>query len=194
MSQEVEIEVKSMVDKNGYLTLLQAFGLNQKDAICQHNHYFESNNFSLKEKGAGLRIREKDGQYTLTLKQPHTIGKLETHQTLTVDEWLTAKKKHIIPVGAVQDQLNSLQIPINELRYVGTLTTHRIEINYNSGLLCFDRSEYFDQSDYEIEFEGKDEQHALQTLTDMLRENGLSLIATENKVRRFFRRKLELNQ
>lgn len=193
MTQEIEIEVKTMVTEQAYYSLLNSFNIKETDSVIQHNHYFETPTFSLKEKGSALRIREKNSTYTLTLKQPHTIGKLETHQTITEAEWQRAKTHHQLPLGNVHRQLESLHIPIEKLQYVGSLSTSRIEMNYNNGNLCFDKSHYFDQIDYEIEFEGKDEGHANHTLLALLTEFNLTPQPTENKVQRFFRRKHELS-
>ncbi|TWI53286.1 CYTH domain-containing protein [Halalkalibacter nanhaiisediminis] len=192
MVQEIEIEAKSMVAEQGYHILLKGFNLKETDAVTQHNHYFETPNFSLKEKGSALRIREKNAIYTLTLKQPHNVGKLETHQTISEAEWQEAMANHQLPLGNVYRQLESLNIPITQLQYVGCLMTSRIEMNYNNGILCFDKSHYFDQIDYEIEFEGTNELHAQNTLLTLLAEYDLSPLPTENKVRRFFRRKHEI--
>ncbi|MFP3488877.1 CYTH domain-containing protein, partial [Staphylococcus sp. SIMBA_130] len=63
----------------------------------QINHYFETKEFSLKELGCAIRIREKDGKYTLTLKEPHPDGLLETHDLLTKQEALNWMNGTIIP-------------------------------------------------------------------------------------------------
>ncbi|GAE25314.1 adenylate cyclase [Halalkalibacter wakoensis JCM 9140] len=194
MSQEIEIEVKSKLTEDGFYLLLKTFSLDHSDSLTQHNHYFETPAFDLKHAHSGLRIREIDDDFTLTLKQPHEIGKLETHQSLTKDEWDSAKQTGTLPDGNVKKQLRSLHIPINELSYVGTLTTERIEIAHNSGVLCFDKSMYFDQVDYEIEFEGTSEEHAHSTLASILSKASIPYTETENKVRRFFTRKIALEQ
>ncbi|WP_227936850.1 CYTH domain-containing protein [Alkalihalobacillus deserti] len=186
MSQEVEIEVKSMLTERAYHLLLKGFGLQETDAVVQHNHYFETPNFSLKGKQSGLRIREIARTFTLTLKQPFKVGKLETHQQLSYQEWQLAQAKGKLPDGQVMNQLIQLEIPVDQLKFQGTLTTSRIEFEYEGGILCFDKSSYFDQVDYEIEYEGKSEEHANSTLSMILSNYQLSPLATENKVRRFF--------
>ncbi|WP_062048079.1 CYTH domain-containing protein [Bacillus sp. JCM 19034] len=93
MNQEIEIEVKSMLTYENFNKLLHFFNVQNDRLVSQHNHYIETTSFSLKEKGAGLRVREKENNYTFTLKQPHYIGKLETHQKLTKNEWLQIKTR-----------------------------------------------------------------------------------------------------
>ena len=177
-----------MKEKN-YYKLLKDFKLKEIDAIIQHNHYFETPMFSLKEKKSGLRIREIENTFTLTLKQPLKVGKLETHQSLSDVEWKLAKEKGKLPDGDVMNQLIQLEVPVNQLTYQGTLTTSRIEIDYDGGVLCFDKSSYFDQVDYELEFEGKSEEHAQATLSKILSKYELTQLPTDNKVRRFFNSK-----
>jgi uncharacterized protein YjbK len=189
MAQEIEIEVKTMVTEDAYLTLLKAFHFDPNEAIVQNNHYFETNDFFLKSVNAALRIRERNERFTLTLKQPHQTGLLETHQILTKAESTVALQQGSLPNGEVLDQLNQLKIPVKQLTHLGTLTTSRIEFEYKDGLLCLDKSTYFDVTDYEVEFEGTSEEHAETTLNALLKEFGLSKQPTENKVRRFFARK-----
>ncbi|MCM3715589.1 CYTH domain-containing protein [Halalkalibacter oceani] len=186
------MEVKSILDKQAFTALLNGFQLTADQAVTQHNHYFETASFALKEQGAALRVREIAGAYTLTLKQPHQDGKLETHQPLDAVEWEQLKEEQRFPNGDVYQQLSSLKIPLAELAYAGTLTTKRIELAYKGGLLCFDESHFFDQVDYEIEFEGMSLTHAEETLSQLLQQYGISASPAENKVRRFFRRKHQL--
>src|SRR5690625_1656793 len=90
MTQQIEIEFKTMLTKSQFNFLLTQlpFPINP---IMQTNHYFETNEFSLRSKQAALRIREKATTYTLTLKEPHEEGLLETSERLTkteMNEWL----------------------------------------------------------------------------------------------------------
>ncbi|NEU29650.1 CYTH domain-containing protein [bacterium LRH843] len=191
--QEVEFEEKSMLSEQSYLNLLNGFKTNESDAVIQHNDYFETLSFDLKHSRSALRIRTIGQAYTLTLKQPHDKGILETHQAITEKEWSHATKANIIPFGDVYRQLQSLCIPIDKLIYLGRLTTKRIELPYKNGTLCLDKSLYFDQIDYEVEFEGTDEVHARTTLLTLLTDYNITPKHADNKVKRFFKRKKELN-
>ncbi|WP_100404834.1 CYTH domain-containing protein [Bacillus solitudinis] len=195
MTQEIEIEVKTLLSEEAFKEILSAFNLTDQDAIVQHNHYFETDDFSLKSKHAALRIREKSQMYTLTLKQPHQEeGLLETHQELTKDEMAQALGHGVFPYGPVSVQLEALQIDISKLTYLGFLSTARIEIDYNSGSLCFDKSSYLDVIDYEIEFEGTSLHHAESTIEALLIQFNLTRQNPENKVQRFFKRKALKNK
>ncbi|KGA97319.1 hypothetical protein BALCAV_0210950 [Alkalihalobacillus alcalophilus ATCC 27647 = CGMCC 1.3604] len=189
MAKEVEIEVKSMLSKEGYQTLIKQFNLSENEAFEQENHYFDTKDFQLREKRSALRVREKNRSYTLTLKQPHTVGLLETHQPLTEQQFQTFRKQAKLPTGDVVNQLEELDIKIEELHYLGALQTKRLEIAYNKGSLCLDQSHYLDLTDYEIEFEGQTLEHANETLNTVLQSVQLHSIPAKNKVQRFFERK-----
>ncbi|WP_088103493.1 CYTH domain-containing protein [Halalkalibacter urbisdiaboli] len=189
MAQEIEIEVKTLISEEAYNRFLRSFNFRSDDAVVQHNHYFETKSFLLKEAQAALRIREKNETFTLTLKQPHETGLLETHQSLSSAEAKRALNEAHLPSGEVVRALKELNIPVEELSHLGTLTTSRIEFPYKGGSLCFDKSAYFDVIDYEVEFEGTSPEHAETTLTSLLQEFNLKTQPTPNKVRRFFSRK-----
>ncbi|WP_212685903.1 CYTH domain-containing protein, partial [Salmonella enterica] len=82
MAQEIEIEFKNLLTEEEYLKLLSNLPF-PKYSQTQTNYYFETEDFSLKAHGSALRIREKNGNYTLTLKETHELGLLETHDALT---------------------------------------------------------------------------------------------------------------
>ncbi|WP_100373489.1 CYTH domain-containing protein [Bacillus sp. FJAT-45037] len=194
MSQEIEIEVKSLVNEKAFYDLLSMLQLSMEDASTQRNHYFETQHFHLKEKKSALRIREKNNTYTFTLKQPHSEGLLETHQKLTKSEATKAIETGYTPPGEIHNQLITLNIEPSELMFLGTLTTRRLEISYEDGLLCFDHSTYLDQEDYELEFEGHSLSHASDTIKSLFLQANVEMITTPNKVQRFFNRKQQINR
>lgn len=182
MNQELEIEFKNMVTKAEFDTLCDTFSIT--DFTEQTNYYFETSTFSLRDKGAALRIRFKNQAYTLTLKQPAQTGLLETHQPLTAQEAQQMIAQGGIITGPVATMLNTLQVP-HTLSCLGSLTTQRAEKTYKGGILVFDHSFYFDQDDYELEYEVRsenDKQHFL----DLLTEYNIPMRPTQNKVQRFF--------
>ncbi|MBC3697800.1 CYTH domain-containing protein, partial [Bacillus pumilus] len=82
MAQEIEIELKQLLMKEEFEQLKQHFQLKDSDFHTQTNYYFDTPQFDIKSQFAALRMREKNGQWVLTLKEPHEIGLLETHQTI----------------------------------------------------------------------------------------------------------------
>ncbi|MBU8906906.1 CYTH domain-containing protein [Desertibacillus haloalkaliphilus] len=190
MSQEIEIEVKNLITTTEFNRIVTALQLKSSDFKQQINHYFDTADFSLKRHQAALRIREKHGQAILTLKQPHSVGLLETHQQLEHSEAIHAIETGQLPDGEVVKQINdSFPINLNDLSCLGTLTTDRAELPYADGLLVIDKSTYLCITDYEIEYEGKDEQVAKQTFSTFLSEQQIPLRKTDNKIARFFKEK-----
>lgn len=185
MTQEIEIEYKNLLTKQEFDHLLHSLSFPQTGQK-QTNYYFETNNFALKARGSALRIREKNGNYQLTLKEPHTSGLLETHDVLTASEakdWLqgeVTEKEH------TAEQLNKMDISPEELIYCGSLTTERREVQYGQVLLVLDYSFYNGQTDYEFELEAPDETVGLETFHTLLTEHHIPERETPNKIQRFF--------
>lgn len=184
MTQEIEIEFKNMVTEEEFQTLCKSFSI--EAFTKQVNHYFETPHFSLKDTGSALRIRHKDGTYTLTLKQPAEIGLLETHQSVTEKEAQLMMETNTIIQGTVMDQLHKLQIPVSPLTYMGSLTTERAEILFEGGTLVFDHSFYYNHDDYEIEYEVQDEKTGKAAFIRLLKQHNVPVRHTNNKVKRFF--------
>ncbi|QOY34184.1 CYTH domain-containing protein [Anaerobacillus isosaccharinicus] len=192
MSQEIEIEYKNIVSQADFNFLCEKFSIKQTAFKMQENHYFDTNEFLLKKHGSALRIREKNGNYTLTLKQPNEIGLLETHQILLEEEAKQAFQAGHLPFGTVANQLDkSFQIDITKCRYLGSLMTKRAEISYLDGILVFDHSFYFNVEDFEIEYEVKDEKKGKQIFENLFLNYKIPIKQTDNKIKRFFLKKLE---
>ena len=52
MHQEIEIEFKNLLTKEEFYLLCERFSLSEADFIMQENHYFDSEDFALKNKGS----------------------------------------------------------------------------------------------------------------------------------------------
>ncbi|MFD2679717.1 CYTH domain-containing protein [Bacillus seohaeanensis] len=190
MSQEIEIEFKNLLTKEEYFSLLNYFKIDESLFTFQENHYFDTNNFALKDRQSALRIRSKQDTYTLTLKTPLEEGLLETNQTLQKEEAEALLNDGVFPFGEVNNTLQSLGIPTKQLHYFGTLTTKRAEIEYKNGLLVFDASFYMNVEDYELEYEVKDYDAGQKRFLSLLEERNIPTRKTENKVKRFYNAKL----
>ncbi|WP_339228773.1 CYTH domain-containing protein [Oceanobacillus sp. FSL K6-2867] len=185
MTQEIEIEFKNLLEKEEYDYLLKNIPFPTEGKL-QINHYFETSNFSLKEQGCALRIREKHGKYTLTLKEPHPDGLLETHDLLTKQEALSWINGTIIPKYNTSKQLLQKDIQLEKLVYCGSLSTLRREVSDQGVLLVLDYSTYNDQADYELEVEANSQKEGLRIFHQLLEENKIKERATPNKIERFF--------
>src|SRR5699024_1342184 len=185
MSQEIEIEYKNLLTKQEFDYLLGHFPFPQ-NSQKQTNFYFETENFSLKENGAALRIREKDGHYRLTLKEPHPDGLLETHDPLTEAEAMNWLQGNNVAKENTKKQLKNMQIETKNLNYYGSLTTERRELEYNQVLLVLDYSRYNGQADYELELEAPSEAIGSEMFNGVLADYHIPKRTTPNKIKRFF--------
>ncbi|WP_156288892.1 CYTH domain-containing protein [Oceanobacillus salinisoli] len=185
MAQEIEIEFKNLLTKEEFEKLLYKLPF-PKHSVKQTNYYFETKNFSLKDKGSALRIREKAGKYQLTLKEPHELGLQETHDELTEEEAKQWMNGNIIPKYNTSKQLKNLGIKLEDLVYYGSLTTERREVTYKDVLIVLDYSTYNKKEDFEFELEAQDKHTGLQTFDALLQEFHIQKKNTPNKIERFF--------
>src|SRR5699024_3717443 len=185
MSQEIEIEFKTMLREDEFIQLRNTLPFPEQ-AVIQINHYFETAHFALKDKKAALRIREKEGRYTLTLKEPHELGLLETHDTLSsrdAHEWL---QNRAVPQTHTRKQLQQLGINESDLRYYGALTTERYELHEASIDYMLDKSIYHGIIDYELEIEASSKEAGIQALHKLLDETKIVERKADAKIARFF--------
>lgn len=185
MAQEIEIEFKNMLTKNEYQTLLSSYHLTATDIKTQSNDYFDSEDYMLRDKGAALRVRQKNNRYVLTLKEPAHQGLLETHQDITEDVFVKIKESGSLPDGEVARQVAKLGLN-QSLRHLGALTTHRAETETEDGLLVLDHSEYLGFEDYELEFEVTDYEQGEEAFYRLLRKHQIEIRNANNKIQRFF--------
>jgi len=185
MSQEIEIEYKNLITREEYKQLLKTYPFPSKGKK-QINHYFETPDKRLQKQGCAIRIREKSNTYTLTLKEPHPSGLLETHDIIhkeTFHQWVSG---NIIPQPYTTGQLINRGIQPEHLKYMGNLETIRNETNYKGVLLVLDISKYNGYMDYELELEASDESVGLHLFNEILDHQGIEKRSTPNKIKRFY--------
>lgn len=192
MSQNIEIEFKNMLNKKEYERLITFFSIKEDDIFTQENHYFDTNDFALKEQGSALRIRKKGNNYEMTLKQPAMEGLLETNQILSKEMATAAFSLGLLPSGSIKRLISKMNIPFSKLTYFGSLQTKRVEFTYEKGLLVLDHSYYLNKEDYEVEYEVENYQYGKQLFLKFLEQHGIPNRETENKIRRFYHQKYEL--
>ncbi|QSJ00479.1 MULTISPECIES: CYTH domain-containing protein [Bacillus] len=188
MAQEIEIELKQLLMKEEFEQLKQHFQLKNADFHTQTNYYFDTPQFNIKSQLAALRMREKNGQWVLTLKEPHEIGLLETHQTIAPPSQLDDFK---LPEGEVADRLDHLNIQKDQIVYFGSLETSRAEKMIHEGLIVLDHSRYLTVEDYELEFEVSDLEIGQAAFSALLRKFHIPVRNTKNKVVRFYEEKMK---
>ncbi|MFB1050095.1 CYTH domain-containing protein [Paraliobacillus sp. JSM ZJ581] len=186
MTQEIEMESKNLLTKQEYHILINYFNLATDLAEKQVNYYFETPDFLLKQYGSALRIREKNSQWVLTLKQPHHDGLLETHDHLTQLEAIQSITNRIIVKPNVNKQLVGQNIDSNSLQYMGSLTTHRLEVPYKNGQVMIDFSKFNGHTDYELEIESTSMLTSKKLMKELTKSLGISMKHTPNKIERFY--------
>ncbi|MBT2756366.1 CYTH domain-containing protein [Mesobacillus foraminis] len=192
MSQEIEIEFKNLLTKEEFLQIQHFFDFKPENFHVQINHYFDTADFYLKDKGCALRIREKNGRFELTLKQPAPTGLLETSQTLSASEAKEVMETNLLPKGPVKGAVDQLSEDVEGFLYFGSLTTERAEKNYQGGLVVLDHSSYLNTEDYEIEFEVAEEKKGQEVFESLLQQLKIPIRKTDNKIMRFYKRKYDI--
>jgi uncharacterized protein YjbK len=183
-----------MLTQEEFQLLTIHFKIEPKQFKKQINHYFDTNSFTLKEKGSALRIREKESWFEMTLKQPAQQGLLETNQILTPIQAEEALSTGKLPDGVVKDAVSKLIKDTESLLYFGSLTTVRAEIEYKEGLLVLDHSYYLNTEDYELEYEVTNESAGYEIFSRLLEDLKIPIRPTDNKIKRFYLKKYNLLQ
>ncbi|MGG3469840.1 CYTH domain-containing protein [Neobacillus pocheonensis] len=189
MTQQVEIEFKNLLTRQEYERFLNEFNIDKKQIFTQENHYFDTSDFALKSRVTALRIRRKQDDYEMTLKQPADVGLLETNQLITTEEALHAFQVGELPFGNIKKIIEEIGISFSELKYFGSLLTNRVEVEYTKGLLVLDHSQYLNKEDYELEFEAENFQEGKLIFLQLLDQYHIPIRKTENKIQRFYNQK-----
>jgi uncharacterized protein YjbK len=189
LPEEIEIEFKNLLTYDEFLRLIHDFGVLRSDFIEQTNHYFDTDSHHLKREQSALRIRCKKEKFILTLKQQKDNHILETHQPISEKEYFKTKDGSYLPHGEVTDKMKELQIPLNEIKLFGTLTTLRTELPYKEGILVLDENHYLGKIDYELEFESADYKEGLKKFQELLEVKNIPQRETASKIHRFFQEK-----
>lgn len=185
MTQEIEIEYKVLLTKNEYETIASSLPFST-NSVIQVNYYFETKQFDFKKQHSALRIREKNNQYTLTLKQPHKDGILETHDKLTEEEfnnWMNGNPPPTVHVGK---QLKNMGIKVERINYFGSLTTKRRSFKLEDILYVLDESTYNGKVDYELEIEAPSKEKGLNVFNKIIQDFHISPKEPITKIERFF--------
>lgn len=168
MKAHIELEYKVMINEDIYNKMLIHYDLNP---IKQVNYYYSAN-----KPYHAMRIREKEGKFIFTLK----VRENNYHK-----EYEFEVKENNINDDKIQTLLKEFNI--DNIEYIGSMTTYRAIKDYKYGELCIDKSEYLGQTDYEIEYELKDANiDDFRTFERILKENNLEYVPSKNsKFKRF---------
>ena len=167
MSTNLEIESKAILTKEEYDRLVSNF--DHSKIYRQSNYYIDSKELIIRKKDCGLRVREKDGGFELTLKVPAKEGKIEINQQIHNISFNNLCKNGIFPNGEVSKYLKEkLGIEVSSLYVLGELITDRIDVDFKGSLISIDKSMYNSITDYEVECEDDSMKKAIRHLKEFL--------------------------
>lgn len=185
MSENLEIEFKTLLSIEEFLHAVDYFQLKEKQFFTQTNYYFDTADFQLKKRHIGLRVRILSYNAEITLKIPEKVGLLEINDVLSTKEARQIVESTSLPdSGNVYNKLTSLGIDILDLRLIGSLKTKRAEIKLPQGLLALDESWYNEQHDFELELEVDDADNGKKDFTDLLNTLNIKESPSPNKIQR----------
>ena len=185
MNQEIEIEYKVLLSKEKFAELLKSLNF-PNEPFTQTNYYFETPDFTLKNNHSALRIRKKDSSYIVTLKEPHPQGILETHDTISEEKFQDAISNNNLIAPNCIKQLNKKNIYIDNIKYIGFLTTERYEFTENGLIYVLDKSFYNQIIDYELEIEAPSEGIGLNKFNELISFFNIKEVPPITKIERFF--------
>lgn len=184
MSRNIEIESKAILTKSDYYKLSEYFSGSK--SIIQINHYIDTNDYKILNRNSGLRIRQEDNNFELTLKVKNDVGRLEINQKITAKVFNSFRNCVVFPSGEIKNYIEQiLKINTNDLKIFGTLINTRKERRKNGNLFALDCSEYLNKVDYEIECESDSMVKAQKALIDLL--SAYSIEYKENRLNKIER-------
>lgn len=179
----LEIEYKTLLNQDEFNRLESR--LSHIKPVTQTNYYFDTANFDLKAHRMSLRIRTFSDKAELTLKIPQEVGNVEYNQALLLSEAKKAIKEEKLPKGEILNILTNENIPLENLKVLGHLTTVRRETQTPIGLLALDYNQYAGLKDYELELEVSDATQGKIDFDNFLEQHNISFKYAKSKVARF---------
>lgn len=171
MKTNIEIEYKSLLDKDTYENLVNT--LNLKNSIYEQiNYYFDDDKKSLEKDKIVLRIRKKDISLKLTKKSTYGDNILEESIYLNSDE----------ASSMIKNGFDASIIKINTyVKNIGILKTYRTKCPYKNGTLFLDKNEYNNITDYELEYEASNEDSGEAEFKEILNELNIPFKKSKSK-------------
>ena len=166
MNENIENEERVMINVDQYNLLKSDYiSLPNATQYSLINYYFDDKNLSLKKSHRTLRIRSiNDNEYELTLKIKGDNGDKEINIPLSKNEVIDIINSKSLDNPIINKELNDIKH--NEIIYITSLKTDRIEVKYNTHLLVIDKNEYSDVIDYDIEVESNNKKEALRFIIE----------------------------
>lgn len=172
----LEIEYKALLTQQQFNDLNNYF--NHSQTIHQINHYFLYLDPSVH---ISCRIRQIDTTFTLTFKQDHTVGKLETN-FIDID-FTQPFIRQDVQTFLIENNLNK------PFTLIGSLTTIRHLTLEDHCEICLDENNYCGISDYELEVESIDDPFYTQALFNKICDEFELIENSASKFKRFLVKK-----
>lgn len=180
MTNNIEIEFKTVVTKEKYTELLEHFNL-ENNIFKQVNHYFDTDDYELNANSIVLRIRQKGAErFKVTLKSQGEKEAYENHVFISKDQ-----AQDMIENGFNTNEFFD-NIDNKFVRFVVSLDNYRVSTPYQGGTLFLDRCDYCNTTDYEIEFEFNTYDEGKVIFEQFLDDQNIELHPTKRKSERAF--------
>ncbi len=136
------------------------------------NHYFDTEGLDLRNNHLMLRIRNtNDKDYEVTLKVKGEEGDLEINEPISTEE-----VDHLISHFDFKNKkINKhiAKVTDKEVKYLTSLKTERIEIEFEDYLFVLDKNYYSDVIDYNLEIESTSIKNAKKYIKKYCDEFGM---------------------
>ena len=173
----MEYEARVMISESEYRKIKEEY-LNI-GRICREftnkNTYFDSPDLYLTHHHMVLRIREiDDSEKELTLKIKERDGDIEiTHQIDGEEEYQKLLSGNISNLD-IEKEISSRGGDIKSLGVVTTLTTERVEVEFDDHLLVIDKNFYNNKVDFNLEVESTSREFAKEYLEKVINKYGIT--------------------
>ena len=165
MINNIEVEYKILVSKENFDKLSNLYP--NKTFNKQVNTYYDTKNNDLRRMHCGMRIREKDNKFLITLKVPTLRGHEE------FECYVQENSANMFKTSDIHLILEKLGIH-EDVIAIGECTTYRAVIETDKAELCFDINEYNGITDYEIEYEQTCDHDGITEFNKILSQVGLT--------------------
>lgn len=173
----MEYEARVMIGESEYLKIKEEY-LNI-GRICREftnkNTYFDSPDLYLTHHHMVLRIREiNDLEKELTLKIKGEDGDIEiTHNIESEEEYQKLLSGNISNLD-IEKEISSRGGDIKSLGVITTLTTERVEVEFDDHLLVIDKNFYNNKIDFNLEVESTSRELAKKHLEKVISKYGIA--------------------
>lgn len=164
----IEKEIKYLLSQEDFIKMEVYLKEYLKKRIIQSNFYFDSQNFDLKKKRITVRVRifsNKKGEITIKKGIKNNFTENINEAKIRIEETLPLPFKdikNILKFKNIDRFLDKYEKQKSNFKIdmLGKLKTYRNIYNLFEGELFLDKSRYFKQTDYELEWEGNNLENA----------------------------------